>query len=1105
MIKFNFDARCSDGFQGLLAHSRKSRYYYVCRQHAVMTCICGPKEHFNKIRLQCEKQSRKMTKQDQRSNKVVENILEKYHCLTHHEQEERSTSTSYETFQTPMTFRSIEITNVDPVSIQIIFLTIYDLMLLECSSFKISNFERILAELHKLKALSESIESQSSVYFETTTEMQRTTDTWSPSIKPNLLENPSLILEETSTHKNLDPYIQSSEPTTDSQIPSSTTSRVENFVPKDPDPSLKKSDLSKESKVFTDISSPSIPPEALTAEEITDAPTPRTLDKHTDTTKSPVVLQLEMIETTTANITPPSDPSKSSIVINDSMEISTEPKFIDKLFEEGNENFTQPEETSKTFKLQFQPEDFVQPLNSEETGSNFTSTTAGNFVITDRVLEEFVTRDPSDVSDDDIRNKTMKENFPGKNNDTETDDYDFEDGDEHKKEFVEFYETYQYYYDDTPNITLWETESNSTEIVEVTSIVPDTTTITYYPETYASVIIRRNMEPEDLTFEVTTKDLNSGTSTTDDNESEMTSTVTFSYPKVFNLITQRIDTQSTEMTSMIAAEATTLVYEEETTTEVTTDSFADSTTYRDMTTDKNLGFSELPFVEPTTMLMTTTEAYAINLSEKDQVKRFTTTTEMSEESTNGKIYTTTKLETTSDTSTSVFLSTEFVTDHPETLESTTEIFNTNSSKNDQLKDYASTTETSYEPTTQKIEMTTLETTTQDTSTIDNISIEFVTDNQQASVEYDSTSTTESITGTTDLITDRSNFINLPTSSKDSEIDLRFLDYLETTTSECTSTVQTTEADETTTTENPANTESTTTGDGSVIAELQSTTVFEEGNYDATDNVQSNLFTKSDTATEVLNSKSNELSGEQDKTTEKNSQLETSTMQSTTEIIDDDRFEISSDFAESKTEILETTTKIGYLEDEETTAEENEINDVLNRNYENYSGQEKSTTEVSTTPEICESSAGQESTTEINASLTTDSEQSSETSTVTQFDGFTTFQETSTAIMQVQTPIARMIKTDDYSVPSKEIEFYYNSDEYYEDLQGDLQSNSTIAGNIKKQQFKPEMNNRRQDNSVEYYVDSKSASLEAPKSLTDNYLTFNIINNTFNFNHIKPKW
>jgi hypothetical protein len=77
MIKINFDATCSGGFVGLLAHSRKSRYYYVCNKDSVLTCMCKSDELFSKIRLKCENKERKSEKF---THRVVENIFEKYKC-----------------------------------------------------------------------------------------------------------------------------------------------------------------------------------------------------------------------------------------------------------------------------------------------------------------------------------------------------------------------------------------------------------------------------------------------------------------------------------------------------------------------------------------------------------------------------------------------------------------------------------------------------------------------------------------------------------------------------------------------------------------------------------------------------------------------------------------------------------------------------------------------------------------------------------------------------------------------------------------------------------------------------------------------------------------
>lgn len=77
MIKFNFDARCSNGFTGILPHDKKS--YFVCKHNAVLTCVCKPKEVFNRVRLRCERKSSGKSREIF-SQSVVDNIMEKYRC-----------------------------------------------------------------------------------------------------------------------------------------------------------------------------------------------------------------------------------------------------------------------------------------------------------------------------------------------------------------------------------------------------------------------------------------------------------------------------------------------------------------------------------------------------------------------------------------------------------------------------------------------------------------------------------------------------------------------------------------------------------------------------------------------------------------------------------------------------------------------------------------------------------------------------------------------------------------------------------------------------------------------------------------------------------------
>jgi hypothetical protein len=82
MIAINFDARCAGGFVGLLAHSKKSRYYYVCKNEAVLTCMCKSHELFNKIRLKCEETTLARKKhRNSLTENVVEGIMKKYKCV----------------------------------------------------------------------------------------------------------------------------------------------------------------------------------------------------------------------------------------------------------------------------------------------------------------------------------------------------------------------------------------------------------------------------------------------------------------------------------------------------------------------------------------------------------------------------------------------------------------------------------------------------------------------------------------------------------------------------------------------------------------------------------------------------------------------------------------------------------------------------------------------------------------------------------------------------------------------------------------------------------------------------------------------------------------
>lgn len=79
LLKFNLDAKCSNGFTGILPHEKKSRYYFVCKHNAVLTCACKHKEIFDRVRLRCDKKCNGITR-ERFSHSVVDNIMEKYRC-----------------------------------------------------------------------------------------------------------------------------------------------------------------------------------------------------------------------------------------------------------------------------------------------------------------------------------------------------------------------------------------------------------------------------------------------------------------------------------------------------------------------------------------------------------------------------------------------------------------------------------------------------------------------------------------------------------------------------------------------------------------------------------------------------------------------------------------------------------------------------------------------------------------------------------------------------------------------------------------------------------------------------------------------------------------
>lgn len=83
------ETKCANGFTGLLPQDRKSRFYYVCKSNAVLTCACKPDELFNGTRLRCEGKNQKSIIEsgslEEYTDTIVGNIMEKYRCTQSNE------------------------------------------------------------------------------------------------------------------------------------------------------------------------------------------------------------------------------------------------------------------------------------------------------------------------------------------------------------------------------------------------------------------------------------------------------------------------------------------------------------------------------------------------------------------------------------------------------------------------------------------------------------------------------------------------------------------------------------------------------------------------------------------------------------------------------------------------------------------------------------------------------------------------------------------------------------------------------------------------------------------------------------------------------------
>lgn len=195
------------------------------------------------------------------------------------------------------------------------------------------------------------------------------------------------------------------------------------------------------------------------------------------------------------------------------------------------------------FVMQRSDDDETTAIGATE--SSVVKRTLGPF---DRVLDHFARRHnatfPDDFRKSNITIRDLKEKFPNHFAKNNTFDYDFYDDGakaDNRKKFMEYYEIFQYYYDDSPNITLWEKEGDTTEIVEVTTSGQlETTTVEGGESNIQSKADSLHLSEEFISSqEILTTSQDSTTELNDNafSTNSFDSHPTFTFPQVENLVT----------------------------------------------------------------------------------------------------------------------------------------------------------------------------------------------------------------------------------------------------------------------------------------------------------------------------------------------------------------------------------------------------------------------------------------------------------------------------------------------------------------------------------------------------------------------------------------
>lgn len=746
-------------------------------------------------------------------------------------------------------------------------------------------------------------------------------------------------------------------------------------------------------------------------------------------------------------------------------------------------------------------------LTSDDTDEEIVDTTSTTTLSPhDRVLNRFLKRNFKNVSDAfDVKNLTIKEirkKFPDHFKQDKAFDYDFEDDeakDEHRKKFLEYYEVFQYYFEDSPNITIFETVGETTHIVEMHGDDEETTTLETASTTTA-VTPSQDVPATELPSRGDIGDESSALggsqqlswSATEENifaskkeEGESSTTVgiesstaenleisTISFPIAENLVT--FDPHTThEATTGIPVDSSTLEIETSTHEAIGEKMLAQESGSVEVSTEK------VRVSDDVTSTSEATSTFSLSSLEDSTTNLISVVYERSDggwsQTTSGDSLSTTiasstptEISTLQDSTTDSTLRTTAETITIET--STMEDFLTTSTFSSNAESTTVETSTVLETSPENLEITDSTTegfTTVETSTFHESTTDFVTNGFSTTA---ATTLIESTTGeaTTQLDgnTTTELFPLIDSTVEGKSIDE---DFSESTTSETSTTVGiglTTSTEPSDSSTSPD--ETTEDLRASHISTVDSTTVETSTLMETSEFQDSNE--KSTTAVSTIESTTVETSTAAMTTGNEDSTLTTLQVTSTEKVfssdmsttVDSTTLETSTPFKRSaedgSNESQETTTSV-HSTTESTTFIETSTKPMLKDEIEYYYEYEEydvsSTTEHESTTEDVQSTTEQTTTASGEIDSTTESIIVSE-----ELSG------------QIDSNKTETIDYLDVQPKKDEIEYYYVYEEYEVDAEPNLPQAGNVTDSSPKQTHK-----QRRDNSFEYYVDSISASEE----------------------------